>query len=367
MTQKLFPRAAVAIAVCFSGALLSASAANADFSAEYVFGDSLSDRGNVAELENVLNFEMHGSFLGNFPNPPSNHDSFTNGPVAVQLLANSLGLNANPSLWLTGFKDPAGLFGGPAFVPGTNYAVGGASAAFDPKGGIPDINLPQQVAAFSGFVSNHADPNALYIVMIGGNDVRNAALQGTGIDAITNGVGTELIEISTLADEGAKHILVVNVPNVGLIPEFAQDDPTQAAFATQLSELYDADLAGGLEGLESKLPAGTALQDFDLFGLNASILANAPSLGFTNTTDRCFTNTPFSAATTSLCAPDNAVIDTFLYWDDIHPTAPVQALWAQGFEAVVPEPSTWAMLLIGFSGLGFAGYRRSVRARAAGA
>jgi hypothetical protein len=27
----------------------------------------------------------------------------------------------------------------------------------------------------------------------------------------------------------------------------------------------------------------------------------------------------------------------------------------------VPEPSTWAMLLIGFAGLGFAGWRRAAR------
>jgi hypothetical protein len=27
----------------------------------------------------------------------------------------------------------------------------------------------------------------------------------------------------------------------------------------------------------------------------------------------------------------------------------------------VPEPSTWAMMLIGFAGLGFAGYRRTKR------
>jgi phospholipase/lecithinase/hemolysin len=53
-----------------------------------------------------------------------------------------------------------------------------------------------------------------------------------------------------------------------------------------------------------------------------------------------------------------------LYWDDIHPTAPVHALWAKGFEAAVPEPSTWAMLLVGFACLGFTGYRRSARARA---
>jgi hypothetical protein len=31
----------------------------------------------------------------------------------------------------------------------------------------------------------------------------------------------------------------------------------------------------------------------------------------------------------------------------------------------VPEPSTWAMILLGFAGLGFAGYRNSTNGRAA--
>jgi hypothetical protein len=43
----------------------------------------------------------------------------------------------------------------------------------------------------------------------------------------------------------------------------------------------------------------------------------------------------------------------------------VHALWAAGFESAVPEPSTWAMLFIGFASLGFAGYRRGARAGAA--
>jgi phospholipase/lecithinase/hemolysin len=365
MTHRFYPRAAFVLGVGLSWALGGFAAQAADFSAEYVFGDSLSDRGNVAELENVLNFEKTGSFFGNFPDPPSFHDSFTNGPVAVQLLAQSLGLNANPSLWVTDFKDPAGLFGGPAFVPGTNYAVAGATSA-DANAGAGGINLPEQVAAYSAFVSDHADPNALYVIMIGGNDVRNVALApnpDAGAAAIAAGANTEVAEITTLADEGAKHFLVVNVPNVGLIPEFAEDDPSRAALATQLSQLYDTDLAHGLAGLD--LGAGATLTDFNLYNFNEGILANAHALGFMNTTDPCFSDTPTSAASSTGCSLAN--IDSFLYWDDIHPTARVQAMWAAGFEAAVPESSTWAMLLLGFAGLGYAGYRRGARARAAAA
>jgi PEP-CTERM motif len=33
--------------------------------------------------------------------------------------------------------------------------------------------------------------------------------------------------------------------------------------------------------------------------------------------------------------------------------------------AAIPEPSTWAMMLLGFAGLGFAGYRKARSARTA--
>jgi hypothetical protein len=32
---------------------------------------------------------------------------------------------------------------------------------------------------------------------------------------------------------------------------------------------------------------------------------------------------------------------------------------------VIPEPSTWAMMIIGFVGLGFVGYRKTKSARTA--
>ena len=271
MSDRSFPRAALVLGACIAGALLGVSSAYAGpYSAEYVFGDSLSDNGNAAELYNVAFFAgpppapPHGFYPGNFPDPPSYHDSFTNGPVAVQLLAQSLGLNANPSLWVTGFSDPAGLFGGPSFVPGTNYAVGGATAVLGPPPppGVPNTNLPSQVGAFSLHEGGVADPNALYVVMIGGNDVRNAALGGTGtVDAtgtlaIENGVHAELTAISTLSHEGARDFLVVNVPNVGVIPEFTIENPTLANAATDYSQMYDSFLAAGLATLDPTLSPG---------------------------------------------------------------------------------------------------------------
>jgi phospholipase/lecithinase/hemolysin len=165
------------------------------------------------------------------------------------------------------------------------------------------------------------------------------------------------MEISKLAGEGADHFLIVNVPDVGQIPLFTQEAPPPAAAeATALSMEYNDELMTKLQDLE--LPPGSTLTDFNLFTFNE----NLDTSGFANTTDPCysFKGVPDSTASDHHCGPAN--VDTFVYFNDVHPTAPIQALWAKGLEGVVPEPSTWAMLLVGFVGLGFLGYRRRARA-----
>lgn len=115
------------------------------------------------------------------------------------------------------------------------------------------------------------------------------------------------MEISTLAKEGATHFLVVNVPDVGQIPLFKQMAPPSAAEeATLFSIDYDQELANDLAHPTTPLPAGTMIQQFNLFTFNASIGANAARLGFTNTTDPCYTFTllPTSAETTPECGPN---------------------------------------------------------------
>ncbi len=325
---RWYAGAGLALALSFS------TAAHAGpYTAEYVFGDSLSDNGNLAEA----------FYHQNFPNPPSYHDSFTNGPVAAQVLASRLGLTVNPSLFLTGFQDVFGLFGGASYVAGTNYAVAGATAAAF-GGGIPGGNLPQQVAAYGAHVGGIADPNALYFVLSGGNDVRQSALNSLGTAGINPGVSNEVSAIQLLINEGARNILVVNVPNVGVIPEFAQDNPTKAVAATSLSQQYDALLSTGLASLSR--PMGTLVNLFDLYAFNSDIIANASAYGITDTTDRCFTNTPLTPTATAACGVNGANIGQYFYWDSIHPTGQVQALAGNAIAAAlgVPEPSTSLLL-----------------------
>jgi phospholipase/lecithinase/hemolysin len=317
----------------------------------FVFGDSLSDTGNLAEA------------LGhNAPNPPSFHDSFTNGPVAAELLAERFGLRADPSLWVTGFTDASHLFP-PGFVAGTNYAVAGARSA---GGSTPILN---QVGAFLSHVGPAAPSDALYLVMIGGNDVRTAAHAGSSA-GVNAGVSAELAAIQLLISRGATHFFVPNVPNVGAIPEFTQDSPAgQAATATAFSILYDSLLASGIQSLISLNP-GDTIVPFDLFGFNAGIAPSASSLGFTNTTDRCYTNAATVFVTPSVPLLDTAGcgaidpvhgaanIDQFLFWDNIHPTSRVQAIWAGAFAAAVPEPASLTLCTLGLLVVGLAAWRR---------
>lgn len=323
--------------------LASGPALSATYSGIYVFGDSLSDRGNLAETGFVQT--SVGYPLINYPNPPSNHDSFTNGPVAVQVLAQSFGLNADPSVFVTGFKDVNNLFGGLSYVPGTNYAVANATAAAaPPAGGVPGANLPQQVGAYGSFSGGKADAAALYVLFAGGNDVRNAALSGksrTGPASVTAGVNAEVTALQTLETAGARKFLVVNVPDVGNIPEFQKENPTKAAAATTYSQQFDTQLAAGIAGVVN--PAGTTIVQFDLYSFANAIQAAALAgkLPITNTTDFCYTQAPIGTATTTACGPGAVNIDQLYFWDHIHPTGYVQNLWGQGFaQALAGTPLT---------------------------
>ena len=319
--------------------------AGPSFDNVFVFGDSLSDTGNLAEIQAVMQNKTAGPGA-NFPNPPFFHDSITNGPVAVELLAEHFGTRADPSLFATGFADVKQL----GLTPGTNFAVAGATSTNRGQG----IDLPQQIGAFTAHVGGHADPKSLYVVFIGGNDVRTAAKAGSTA-FVTSGVAAETSGVQALINDGAKHLLVVNVGNVGGIPEFAEQDPAHAAAATADSLLYDLLLAQGVTGLLGANP-GADITLFDFYDFSAAVAAHASDLGITNTTDPCLKANFTPNANCVDPVTQHILFDKFLFWDNIHPTAEVQAAWSEGLIAAVesnavPGPNTVVLLIIGLAGM----------------
>ncbi len=77
-------------------------------------------------------------------------------------------------------------------------------------------------------------------------------------------------------------------------------------------------------------------------------------------------NTPYTGGPSFAFNGASAGLFSRGYSDQTIPVANNSGL-VTGFTVAVPEPSTWAMMVLGFAGLGFAGYRASRRATAAAA
>ena len=286
--------------------------AGSQYSRIYIFGDSLSDTGNLA------------SIIGAFP-PPYYMNRVSNGPVAVDVLASKLGLDATASLHLIG---PAS---------GSNYAVAGANAFGDEA-----IDLDTQVLMF---LANHgyvAPDDALYVVFIGGNDIRTARDDPNHISAIntvTSAVTQVKQAIMDLGASGAQSFLLINAPNVGVIPETrlisaAFDEPAIARRATLLSRLYRRDLHRMARQLEHQ--QAVQITEFDLFSYFNKLVRQGDRYGFTNVTEACFSSDSLSFH------PDcdsGLNFDQFIFFDEIHPTARVHALVGEALFATLSKKS----------------------------
>lgn len=317
-------------------AALSASATSS-YSGLVVFGDSLSDSGNNALLLTKA--------LGGLPpvvvtgdsfytQIPSSAGTYTNGAVWTQYLAQSLGLSLTPSV-----------------AGGTNFAFGGAQTSQNGNDfpvqapGFP-YSMRTQMNSYLGATGNLADPDALYIVAGGGNNLR-AALAAIGAGADPNATAAATVAayatdmaglVGSLKLAGAQHVLVVNTPNFGLTP--LANAVGYSAQATGLSFAMNTALAGAL--------AGTGAQTFDLFGFQTATVAAGPASGFSNMTHAC-------AALVNACD-----VATSLYWDGIHPTTLAHRQIASAVLATaVPEPDVAAMLAVGLAVLALGRRRRA--------
>ncbi|MGI8957854.1 MAG: DVUA0089 family protein [Chthoniobacterales bacterium] len=303
-----FRVALILLALAFSCAGLKAQVVP-PFSKVVVFGDSLSDNGNIQHVVKdktvFINFPSltfdyaDGRFTNSSQTLPPSRDY--EGTWHEQLAETFLGLPAATN----------------SLDGGTNYAFGGATTIAGASertvisnsepflGGDLTITIDNLGKQVDDYLAAHTpDPDALYIVWGGGNDLFDDPSSANVLATAQRVAGL----VAQLARAGAKSFLVPNVPPLGLVPNYADDIP-KAALLNAGSAEYRQEFNTQLDAAVSTL-AGEAisisLYRYDIFGLFYRLAANPEDVGFVNISD---------VSQAKAVDPDQ-----YLFWDDIHPT-----------------------------------------------
>ncbi|MGH6784999.1 MAG: SGNH/GDSL hydrolase family protein, partial [Sphingomicrobium sp.] len=195
------------------------------YSGVYVFGDSLVDAGNALKLAEVYDSFPFASLPDGAPTEEKGYHSgnFTNGWTLVDLISNKHLSVTTKSVFPFGFNDPLGIHSDPS-GSNLNFAYGGAQLRQGEEA-VPDID--DQTDAFRDAVDGDADPNALYIFSFGANDVHDLISRTGGWESLStaetrlsDAAGELIEEIMQIVDIGARHIVVVGVPDIGIQPIF---------------------------------------------------------------------------------------------------------------------------------------------------
>ncbi|MEO1035400.1 MAG: SGNH/GDSL hydrolase family protein [Pseudomonadota bacterium] len=270
-------------------AVSTASADDSPFSEFVVFGDSLSDTGNVFW---ATQFQLP-------PSPLYFDGRFSNGPVWHEILAERLG--AAPAA--------------PNLIGGTNYAWGGAETG----SGMSLFEVPNLGDQIGLYLSMSApQPRQLFIVAGGGNDI----LPPGPIQAPEAIVANIMSHVETLIDTGAQSILVINIPPLERSPAIAELGEDTAAATRRAIRKSNVLLRRAIGGLRRDLRRHGIHADVffvDIYKPWRALLAHPTFIGVENTT--------VTAIDPPECPPCiGDVVDepnTFFWYDTVHPTAPV--------------------------------------------
>ncbi len=281
-----------ALAALIAVGLLFSQTVAGPFSNLVVFGDSLSDIGNIAQAPFI-----------HTPGPYYWNGRFSNGPVYAEAMATGLGLPALKRSTASG---------------GNDFAYGGAKTTGT---GFPDNlfvkDIDDQVDKFLS--SRTADASTLYVIFAGANDLLDGQ---TNMSIPVNSLSGS---INRLVTAGARQFLVFNLPPLGDTPRFNVNQSTLTQYNTRTQQ-YNAALGSMVDGLRLSNPAVTVYQ-FDLAALVDQALANPLAFGLTNVTDSAAPGLQpgDTSYDTSRLVPNP---NQYLFWDDLHPTAAVHLILA---------------------------------------
>ena len=223
------------------------------FNSIVVFGDSLSDTGNIAQLYGL----------------PAGTSFTTNpDPVWAEIVARTFGASITNSL-----------------AGGTNYAWGGACV--NPSG--PCENpVPTTEQQINQHISGgNADQDTLYMIWGGVNDISAVAKDNSSdpqgaLDGVPEAAEAYVDQIRGLQQAGARYIVVLNLPDVGgtiNAKRAGAVNPAVPAALSKLTRAYNETLDTGLSSLEHGIiPVNT-------FALMDEILKDPKEYGFSNADD----------------------------------------------------------------------------------
>ena len=365
----------IKVAILALSVVWASQATASSFDALYVFGDSTVDSG---WWKGALNGQC-GPVSGSCTTGSAGKDGLisnaiahggTGAPVGVglmntQILATDLGI----SNFL------------PANQPGgTNYAISGALTAISsyPGGNTTgnlnvNPNLPstvQQMSNYLGPVLNTADPNALYLISSGGNDITYAKDQASWNlsqkeSYLTTQAAALAAEIATLQTDGAKHIVVYGNGGNGTLGTF-----WTGQLFTDLTSLSVNFIGADIAGMVAEVQANPTAYGFTaatvvpgtVGGTNSACATQTGAGATTSGWGQWCANTTTASTLYASLTSANAEQTSF-YSDNQHFSAAGQLIEAdyvfgliQASEA--PLPATLPLFASGLGALGLLGWRR---------
>ncbi len=311
------------------------------YSGVFVFGDSLVDAGNALKLAQFYGTLTFSDLPDGAPSASRGYfqGRFSDGYTFDDLISNkAIGVVTRP-VFPYGYEDPwIGIPIDP-FAPdpsghNLNFAYGGAQIR---QGDEVVSDLDGQTDAFKDAVDGHADPNALYVVTIGGNDVRSLAPNGTdpalqsdAYAALAKAANTLFTELRGLVNVGVHNILLTGIPDVGVIPNYDVNHNLQLDGAEIARSAAATDYSRYLDTLIRT----TVIPQLQALGANVTY---APMMDYTAASGQHVTGAlnaimPTIAAlnglTTQQLSQNLLQYQDLIFFDDIHPNAQTHALMA---------------------------------------
>jgi len=273
-----------------------------DYTSIVVFGDSLSDTGNVANLTDA-------KYGVRVPGPAADYTDgrFTDGDDTVPKAKNYFGV------WIEQFAAmlPSKPIIRNSLEGGTDYAYGFATTGsgtgvftFGPSDSLSVNvnNIGQQITDYLATCPIISD-KTLFVVWGGAIDILYASSTDDVIKAAIN----QAVNIQRLIDAGATRFIIPNLPPLGLVPRL-NGSPTTSIPATKASVVYNQFLASALDIVHDfNRDKHLRLVQLDVFALFNQLVASPSKYSLADV----------STSSQGIHAVDP---DTYLFWDDLHPT-----------------------------------------------